>query len=98
MYDPLAKVIPAYGWVYPFIELALGLLFLMRVQITLALVVTILILGVTTIGVTKTLLDKKNIRCACLGTALKLPMTEATFIENFIMLIMAISMLIIQFI
>jgi copper chaperone CopZ len=98
MYDPLAKVIPAYGWVYPFIELALGLLFLIRVQITLALVVTILILGVTTIGVTKTLLDKKNIRCACLGTALKLPMTEATFIENFIMLIMAISMLIIQFI
>lgn len=98
MYDPLAKVIPAYGWVYPFIELALGLLFLMRFQITTALIATIVILGVTTIGVTKTLLDKKSIRCACLGTALKLPMTEATFIENFIMLIMAISMLIIQFI
>ncbi|MFK7811824.1 MAG: heavy metal-associated domain-containing protein [Maribacter sp.] len=98
MYDPLAKLIPVYGWVYPFIELTLGLLFLMRFQITTALVVTILILGITTIGVTKTLLDKKSIRCACLGTALKLPMTEATFIENFIMLIMAISMLIIQFI
>lgn len=98
MYDPLAKVIPLYGWVYPFIELALGLLFLMRFQITVALLLTIVILGSTTVGVTKTLLDKKNIRCACLGTALKLPMTEATFIENFIMLVMAISMLIIQFI
>jgi len=98
MYDPLAKVIPAYAWVYPFIELALGLLFLMRFQIPLALVVTIVILGITTIGVIKTLLDKKSIRCACLGTALKLPMTEATFIENFIMLIMATSMLITQFI
>jgi len=97
MYDPLAKVIPVYGWVYPFIELALGLLFLMRLQITTALVITIVILGITTIGVTKTLLDKKSIRCACLGTALKLPMTEATFIENFIMLVMAISMLVIQF-
>ena len=41
----------------------------------------------------KTLLDKKSIRCACLGTALKLPMTEATFIENIIMIAMAISML-----
>ena len=40
-----------------------------------------------------TLLDKKSIMCACLGTALKLPMTEATFIENIIMISMAISML-----
>jgi copper chaperone CopZ len=94
MYDPLAKAIPAYGWLYPFIEVTLGLLFLMRFQITFALVLTIIVLGVTTFGVTKTLLDKKAIQCACLGTALKLPMTKATFIENTIMLIMAISMLI----
>lgn len=94
MYDPLAKRFPAYGWVYPFIELGLGLLFLFRFQITLALVITVVVLGITTVGVTKTLLDKKSIRCACLGTALKLPMTEATFIENAIMLVMAITMLI----
>lgn len=93
MYDPLAKVIPAYGWIYPFLELALGLLFLMRFQIMVALIVTIAILGITTFGVTKTLLDKKSIRCACLGTVLKLPMTEATFIENTIMLVMAGVML-----
>lgn len=93
MYDPLAKVLPAYGWVYPFLELGLGLLFLMRIQVTVALLVTVVILGLTTIGVTKTLLDKKSIRCACLGTALNLPMTEATFIENAIMLVMAFGML-----
>ncbi|MRI01758.1 heavy metal transporter [Kriegella sp. EG-1] len=93
MYDPLAKVFPIYGWIYPFIELILGLLFLMRFNITIALIVTIVILGITTVGVTKSLLDKKGIRCACLGTALKLPMTEATFIENAIMLLMAITML-----
>ena len=50
-------------------------------------------LVVTTIGVTKTLLAKKSIQCACLGTALKLPMTEATFIENAIMIVMAIMMI-----
>lgn len=94
MYDPLAKAIPAYGWIYPFIELALGILFLMRIQIPIALIVTLIILGITTIGVTKTLLDKKTIQCACLGTALKLPMTKATFIENSIMLVMAVIMLI----
>ena len=94
MYDPLAKRIPIYGWIYPFIETALGLLFLMRFEVNIALIVTLIVLGITTIGVTKTLLDKKSIKCACLGTALKLPMTEATFIENAIMIIMAILMLI----
>ena len=93
MYDPIAKKVPFYGKIYPFIETALGLLFLMRFEIDIALMVTLVILGVTTIGVTKTLLDKKSIRCACLGTALKLPMTEATFIENAIMIIMAVLML-----
>jgi copper chaperone CopZ len=93
MYDPLAKLIPTYGWVYPFIELVLGLLFLMRIEIPLALIVTLVILGTTTIGVTKSLLSKKTIQCACLGTALKLPMTKATFIENSIMIIMALVML-----
>ncbi len=94
MYDPLAKVIPVYGWIYPFIELTLGILFLMRVQIPLALILTLVILGITTFGVTKSLLNKKSIQCACLGTALKLPMTKATFIENSVMIIMSIIMLI----
>jgi cation transport ATPase len=94
MYDPLAKAIPVYGFIYPFLELALGLSFLMRIQIPLALIITLIILGITTVGATKTLLDKKSIQCACLGTALKLPMTKATFIENSIMIVMAIIMLI----
>lgn len=93
MYDPLAKAVPVYGWIYPFIETALGLMFLLRFQTEIALFATIIILGITTFGVTKTLLDKKSIQCACLGTALKLPMTQATFIENAIMLTMAFWML-----
>ena len=68
MYDPLAKRVPFYGKVYPFIETALGLMFLMRFEINIALIITLIVLGITTIGVTKTLLDKKSIRCACLGT------------------------------
>lgn len=93
MYDPLANRIAFYGWIYPFIELTLGLLFLFRLQIPIALIVTLIILGVTTIGVTRSLLNKQEIQCACLGTALNLPMTEATFIENAIMIAMAVMML-----
>lgn len=94
MYDPLAKAIPVYAWIYPFIEVVLGLMFLMRIKIPFALIATLIVLGITTVGVTKALLDKKTIQCACLGTALKLPMTKATFIENTVMIIMAVIMLI----
>ena len=93
MYDPLAMRLPLYAKVYPFIETILGLMFLMRIEIRTALVVTLIILSITTFGVTKTLLDKRSIRCACLGTALNLPMTEATFIENVLMIAMALVML-----
>ena len=94
MYDPIAKTFPFYGWMYPFIETILGLLFLLRIQLFISLCVTIAILGITTVGVTRSLMNKSNIQCACLGTALKLPMTKATFIENFIMIIMAVWMII----
>ena len=93
MYDPIAKRIPIYGWIYPAIETVLGLAFLFRVTLNFSLIATIIILGITTVGVTRALIDKRAIRCACLGTALKLPMTKATFIENSIMIIMATYML-----
>ena len=92
-YDPLAKAIPFYAWLYPFLELSLGVLFLMRLELQLVLLLTVAILGITTIGVVKVLLSKKEIECACLGSVLKLPMTEATLIENALMIAMAIWML-----
>lgn len=93
-YDPLAKAFPVYGYIYPFIEITLGLMFLMKFKLLIALLLTILVLGVTTLGVIKSLCSKKTIECACLGTVLKLPMTEATLIENSIMLVMATYMII----
>ena len=94
MYDPLAKKITIDGYLYPFIEILLGLMFLTRIEVNIALLITIIILGITSVGVTRTLLNKRKINCACLGTTLKLPMTEATFIENAIMITMAIVLLI----
>lgn len=93
MYDPIAKRIPLYGKVYPFIETVLGIMLLNRWHIEWALGITILILSFTTYGVVQSLLSNKKIRCACLGTALNLPMTEATFIENALMIIMSLLML-----
>ncbi len=91
MYDPLAKNLPIYGWVYPFIETALGLMFLFKIEIYLAIFLTVLFLSITTVGVVKVLSNKEEVQCACLGTAIKLPMTIATLIENSIMIVMAIA-------
>lgn len=93
MYDPIAKRLSFYGKIYPFIELGLGIMLLMRIGVTQVLLMTLIILGTTTIGVVQSLLNKRQIQCACLGTALKLPMTQATFIENAIMIAMALVML-----
>lgn len=88
-YDPLAKRIPGYAKIYPFIETGLGVAFLTEWQLPFILFVTLFILCSTSFGVLHSLLQKSQIECACLGTALKLPMTEATLIENAIMLIMS---------
>ena len=93
MYDPLAAKVNIYGWIYPFIETALGLMFLFRFQLLIAVSITLILLSITTFGVGRSILDKQKIQCACLGTALKLPMTEATIIENVIMIGMGLCML-----
>jgi copper chaperone CopZ len=93
MYDPLTAAWPAYGFIYPFIEFALGACYIRDFVPDWVLWITIVILGITTVGVVKILLKKRAIQCACLGSVLKLPMTEATFIENAIMIVMAASLL-----
>ena len=93
MYDPLAAAWPAYGLIYPFLELALGVCYIRDFVPDGVLWISIIVLGITTVGVVKTLLKKRSIQCACLGSVLKLPMTEATFIENAIMIVMAASLL-----
>ena len=98
MYDPLAKRVPVYGMIYPFLELILGFMLLSQIQVPITLLVTIIVLGITTIGVSITLLQKKQITCACLGTVLKLPMTQATFIENSVMIFMATFILLTHYI
>ena len=96
-YDPLAKYLPFYAKFYPFLETGLGISYLLEFQILISTIFTILILSMTTFGVIKALFQKSQIQCACLGTALKLPMTEATLIENVIMLAMS-SLLLLEYI
>lgn len=95
-YDVVAAKWPAYGYAYPFIELALGLAYLANVAPVWTNTITLVVMGVSAIGVVKALLARRQIRCACLGTVFNLPMSKITLIEDGLMIVMAAGMLILQ--
>ena len=94
MYDIVAKRIRYYGFVYPFIELALGIAYLTHFNPVLTSIATIVIMGISLIGVIKSVVNKQPIQCACLGTVFNLPMSTITIIEDLGMIMMAVMLLI----
>lgn len=92
-YDLLAKAVPAYGFVYPFIELALGLMYLTNFNHVITNWATIIVMGFSSIGVIQTVANKQKIQCACLGAVFNLPMSTVTIVEDLLMVAMAVAML-----
>lgn len=94
-YDILAKKWPGYGYVYPFIELALGLAYLSGLAPGFTNLVTLVVMSMSVIGVLQSVLNKRKIKCACLGAVFTLPMSSITIIENVLMIVMsAVALLI----
>ena len=94
MYDIVAAKWRFWGYIYPYIELLLGVSYLLNFNPILTNLFTIIVLGVSSVGVIKSNLDKRKIRCACLGDVFNLPMSKVTIIEDLSMVAMAIGMLI----
>ncbi len=78
-----------WGLIYPFIELALGIAYLVNVFPLLVNSVTLIVMAFSAIGVLRAVLSKQIIRCACLGTVFQLPMSTVTIIEDAGMAVMA---------
>jgi hypothetical protein len=93
-YDVVAAKWPLYGYVYPFIELGLGVAFLTHFAPVTTNAVTLVVMGVSAVGVVKALVAGRKIRCACLGTVFNLPMSKITLIEDGLMIAMSAAMLI----
>jgi copper chaperone CopZ len=94
-YDVIAKKWPGWGFIYPFVELSLGLAYLFQFEMTITNITTAAVMGVSSIGVIQSLLAKRQIQCACLGTVFNLPMSTVTITEDLAMTGMAAAMLII---
>ncbi len=93
-YDILAKRFTLWAWVFPFVELVLGLGYLLLGNNSWLNVATIAITGVASIGVIKELRRKSVMKCACLGTVIRLPLSKISFVEDFAMLVMAALMIV----
>jgi hypothetical protein len=92
-YDLLAKRWMGWGYVYPFVELALGIAYLVDFDPFITNLATILVMGFSSIGVIQSVMNKRTIQCACLGTVFNLPMSTVTIIEDLLMVGMALWML-----
>lgn len=93
-YDIIAGKFYAWGYVYAFVELLLGLAYLVDFQPVLTYAVTFVVMSVSIVGVIQSVLNKTRIQCACLGTGFNLPMSTVTIIEDGLMIAMSAVMLI----
>lgn len=92
-YDLLAAKVPAYGFVYPFVELGFGLSMLAGVQPTWLLWTEVGVMAFSAAGVLRKLAKGEKFQCACLGTFLKVPLTKVTVVEDLGMAVLALYLL-----
>lgn len=93
MYDLLARRSRLYALAYPFLELGLGMAYLLNVMPLLVNGITLAVMLLGTAGVAESLRSRRRVRCACLGGVFNLPMSKITLIEDLVMAVMAALML-----
>lgn len=97
MYDVLARQVPIWSYIYVFVELGLGIANLIDYNPILTNTITLVVMSISIIGVLQSVLNKKKIKCACLGALFNLPMSTVTIIEDGIMIAMSAAMLYIMY-
>ncbi|HUD92406.1 glutaredoxin [Sphingobium sp.] len=93
-YDLLARRLPPYGLTYPFLELGAGVLMLTRALDWLSIPIALFIGGIGTVSVFKAVyLEKRELKCACVGGNSNVPLGFVSLTENLMMVAMALWML-----
>ena len=92
-YDLLARRWVPYGYIYPFAELLAGVLMLAGVLTWLSVPVALFIGGIGAASVFKAVyLDKRELKCACVGGGSNVPLGFVSLTENVMMVGMAVWM------
>ena len=94
-YDLLAKRWVPYSYIYPFAEGAAGVLMLAGVLMWLSAPLALFIGGIGAVSVFKAVyIDKRDIKCACVGGNSRVPLGFVSLTENLMMVGMAVWMLV----
>lgn len=94
MYDLAAKVDSRWGYVYPFVELALGLAYFAYIAPRATYIATIVVFAFGALGVVLALRKGLDIACPCMGNILKVPLSTVTLTEDLAMAAMAAMLLV----
>ncbi len=97
MYDLLGKRLKAYGLIYPFLELLIAMGFLAHFALPFVSLITVILMAFSALGVFKAVSAGLDIRCACMGTKLDLPLSTVSIVENLGMGTMAVFVFIFSF-
>ena len=90
-YDIIANKVEFWAWLYPFIEILLGISLLSNVFVNKTMKITIVLMIISIISVSISLLKKQNLRCGCLGTFFHIPLSYVTISENVAMLALSLK-------
>ena len=93
-YDLLAKRFVPYSYVYPYAELAAGILMTAGALYWVSIPLSLFIGGIGAVSVFKAVyVDKREIKCACVGGNSNVPLGFVSLTENLMMVAMAVWML-----
>ena len=92
-YDLLAKNMKGYAALYPLIELGLGISYIYAWHVEKVALLTFVIMVIGAIGIYRNLISPNRVKCACLGTLIKIPLTKFTLVEDIVMALMALGIL-----
>ena len=94
-YDLLARKWVRYGYLYPFGEALAGILMISGALVWLSSPIALFIGTVGAISVLKAVyIDKRELRCACVGGNSNVPLGFVSLTENLMMMGMGVWMLI----
>ncbi|WP_294194227.1 glutaredoxin [uncultured Sphingomonas sp.] len=92
-YDLLARRWVRYGYVYPFAEGLAGVLMTAHVADWLSVPVALFIGAIGAVSVVKAVyVDRRELKCACVGGATRVPLGFVSLVENVAMVAMAVWM------
>ncbi len=92
-YDLLARRFVRYGYIYPYAETLSGVLMISGALVWVAAPVALFIGGVGAASVFKAVyIDKRELKCACVGGNSKVPLGFVSLTENQLMIAMAVWM------